>query len=234
MLGNAKLVMRGGFGVFYDIEDGALNLQFGGQSPFGYVANNFPCFSTTAGQGCLTAQNGSYVADPFQDVYPNLFPYAQKGKIGTFYSPKIPFAYVVTPHFRTPYAYHFNYGFQYQVTGTTMIEGVYVGSLSRKAVGTNETNPANVAAMEQQYAAGGIDAVNPDCTRPLAACDANGISDWSDVYLHESEQRQLIQPSVSAYGRQADESWIPVPGCLHTVEDHRCEFGIPGADVYLF
>ena len=35
MLGNAKLVMRGGFGIFYDIEDGRLNLQFGGQPPFG-------------------------------------------------------------------------------------------------------------------------------------------------------------------------------------------------------
>ena len=44
MLGNAKLVMRGGMGIFYDIEDGALNLQFGGQPPFGYVANNYPCF----------------------------------------------------------------------------------------------------------------------------------------------------------------------------------------------
>ncbi len=42
MLGNAKLVMRGGFGIFYDIEDGALNLQFGGQPPFGYVSNNTP------------------------------------------------------------------------------------------------------------------------------------------------------------------------------------------------
>lgn len=189
MLSNAKLVMRGGFGVFYDIEDGALNLQFGGQPPFGYVANNFPCFSTVAGQGCLTAQNGSYVADPFQDVYPNLFPYAQKGQIGTFYSPKIPFAYVVTPHFRTPYAYHFNYGFQYQVTGTTMIEGVYVGSLSRKAIGTNEVNPANVAVMEQQYAAGGNDpgAINTDCARPLAACDANGVpTGATQIYTNQS------------------------------------------------
>jgi len=35
VLGNAKFVMRGGFGIFYDIEDGALNLQFGGQPPFG-------------------------------------------------------------------------------------------------------------------------------------------------------------------------------------------------------
>ncbi|MBV8475839.1 MAG: TonB-dependent receptor, partial [Acidobacteria bacterium] len=31
ILGSAKLVMRGGFGIFYDIEDGALNLQFGGE-----------------------------------------------------------------------------------------------------------------------------------------------------------------------------------------------------------
>ena len=42
MFGNAKLVMRGGFGIFYDIEDGALNLQFGGQPPFGAVSNFFP------------------------------------------------------------------------------------------------------------------------------------------------------------------------------------------------
>src|SRR4029077_11789832 len=39
IFGNAKLVMRGGAGIFYDIEDGALNLQFGGQPPFGDVLN---------------------------------------------------------------------------------------------------------------------------------------------------------------------------------------------------
>jgi len=172
MLGTAKLVMRGGFGVFYDIEDGALNLQFGGQPPFGYVANNYPCFSSTAGGGCLTAQNGSYVADPFQDVYPDLFPYAQKGKVGTFYSPAIPFAYVVSPHFRTPYAYHFNYGFQYQLSGTTMIEAVYVSSMSRKSIATNETNYPLLSILEQQYAANGATGLNPECARPLSGCDS--------------------------------------------------------------
>ena len=39
MFGNAKLVMRGGFGIFYDIEDGALNLQFGAEPPYGAVSN---------------------------------------------------------------------------------------------------------------------------------------------------------------------------------------------------
>jgi outer membrane receptor protein involved in Fe transport len=172
MLGNAKLVMRGGFGVFYDIEDGALNLQFGGQPPFGYVANNYPCYSSTPGQGCLTAQNGSYVTDPFQGIYPDPFPFAQKAKVGTFFSPAIPYAFVVTPHFRTPYAYHFNYGFQYQLTPTTMVEGVYVGSLSRKAIATNETNYALLSVLEQQYALNGYDGLNPECARPLAACDS--------------------------------------------------------------
>ena len=57
MFGNAKLVMRGGFGMFYDIEDGALNLQFGGQPPFGFVANNFP--------NDWTGATGDIVADPF-------------------------------------------------------------------------------------------------------------------------------------------------------------------------
>ena len=70
-----------------------------------------------------------------------------------------------------------------------MIEGVYVGSLSRKAIGTNEVNPANVAVMEQQYAAGGNDpgAINTDCARPLAACDANGVpTGATQIYTNQS------------------------------------------------
>lgn len=176
MFGHAKLVMRGGAGVFYDIEDGALNLQFGGQPPFGYVANNYPCFAATAGSGCLTSVNGSYVTDPFQGIYPDPYPFALQGKIGTFFSPAIPYAYVVTPHFRTPYTYHVNYGFQYQATPTTMLEAVYVGSFSRKAIATNETNYAQLSVLEDQYLANGYllpngsSGINPECARPLAAC----------------------------------------------------------------
>ena len=179
VLGNQKLVMRGGFGIFYDIEDGALNLQFGGQPPFGYVANNFPCFG---GPGCLDAVNGSYVSDPFQTPstgYQNPFPFA--GKTGTFFNPKMPFAYVTTPHFRTPYAQNFNFGFQYQLTRNTMVEAVYVGSLSRKAIGTTEVNyplltssDPNFPSLQTQYLANGYEALNPECARALANCDVNG------------------------------------------------------------
>lgn len=191
MLGNAKLVMRGGFGIFYDIEDGALNLQFGGQAPFGYVANNYPCFTTAAipQGGCLVPVNGSYSADPFQTAstgYSNPYPFLAGGHLGQFFTPAIPFAYVVTPHFRTPYAENFNYGFQYQLTRDTVLEAVYVGSLSRKAISSTNlnnpeltgSNPNNLMAQYQAAVASGsnpLSYISPDCARPLANCDANFV-----------------------------------------------------------
>lgn len=168
MLGKGKLVMRGGFGIFYDIEDGALNLQFGGEAPFGAVTQIFP--------PQYTGIASNAIADPFTPFGVNN-PYPTGGKVSTFGIPtKIQFAYVVDPHFRTPYSENVNYGFQYQVTPDTMIEADYVGSFSRKAIATTDPNAPVQSIMQQQFNNAGF--VNPDCARPLAGCpdptDPNG------------------------------------------------------------
>lgn len=78
MMGNARLVMRGGFGIFYDIEDGALNLQFGGQAPFGRVTNITPAPAdyTSVPPGFDT------VGDPFTP-FGQINPYPTGGAVGS-------------------------------------------------------------------------------------------------------------------------------------------------------
>ena len=161
LFGNAKLVMRGGGGIFYDIEDGALNLQFGGQPPFGDVSNlNFAASDVTSAP--------NFMADPFTPIgLTNPYPFAAQGRIGQFFVPKISFAFVTDPNFRTPYSENFNYGFQYQLTKDTAIEAVYVGSFGRKLISTVDVNPPQPSLEIAQLNNGFL---NEDCARLFAGC----------------------------------------------------------------
>ena len=92
------------------------------------------------------------MADPFQTTstgYSDPYPFVASGNFGQFFTPQIPYAFVVSPHFRTPYAENFNFGFQYQLSKDLMVEAVYVGSLSRKAIASNETNYVLLSILQQ-------------------------------------------------------------------------------------
>jgi hypothetical protein len=173
VFGNAKLIMRGGAGIFYDIEDGALNIQFGGQPPFGGVANtNFTSANLAA--------TSNIIADPFTAVgLINPFPFAAQGRTGAFFVPKVPFAFVTDPHFRTPYSENFNYGFQYQIDRNTAVEAVYVGSLGRKLVTVTDVNPPLPGVESVQLQNGFL---SEDCARALAGC-INPTSDPNTTLL---------------------------------------------------
>lgn len=179
MLGNAKLVMRGGFGIFNDIEDGALNLQFGGEPPFGYIVNTLP--SSWAGNSgssdCTGPTACGAMADPFTPFgLTNPFPFTFTG---SFLVPAIPYAYVTYPHFKTPYSENFNYGFQWQATRDMMVEAVYVGSLGRRLISSGEVNFPQVNIEQYQLSTYGQ--VYGECARPLSACTGGTINP-SDPY----------------------------------------------------
>jgi hypothetical protein len=162
-LGNGKLIFRGGFGIFYDIEDGALNLQFGGQPPFGAITNTNP--TPTSYEGLADGTN--VIADPFTP-FGLVNPYPTNDKVIGFGVPKIPFAFVVSPHFRTPYSENINLGYQYQVTPSTLLEMDYVSTLGRKAITSYDVNHPDQTLLEGQYASYG--STYGDCARPLAVC----------------------------------------------------------------
>src|SRR6202040_1939308 len=143
---------------FYDIEDGALNLQFGGASPF-RDGSNLDYFGVSPGV--------DPIADPFNSFAPgtvNPYPFIAGGRLGQFFVPKVSFAFVVDPHFRTPYSENYNYGLQYQLTRDTLIEAYYVGSLGRKLITSADVNFPQPGILEQQLNNFGF--TNADCARP--------------------------------------------------------------------
>jgi hypothetical protein len=196
MFGNAKLVMRGGAGIFYDLEDGALNLQFGGQPPFGQVADETPSsWQGVSGDQTSSGATTGSVADPFTSLgYANPFPYVPNGTFD-YPSPSclsctpFSFGYLAYPQFRTPYSENFNYGFQWQATKDIMIEAVYVGSMGRRLISSAEVNYPQTSIMQYQlatyepYVAAGVisTALNPECARKYANCQ-DGTINPNDPY----------------------------------------------------
>jgi hypothetical protein len=80
----------------------------------------------------------------------NPFPFIAGGRLGQFFVPKVSFAFVVDPHFRTPYSENYNYGLQYQLTKDTLIEAYYVGSLGRKLITSADVNFPTPGILQQQ------------------------------------------------------------------------------------
>jgi hypothetical protein len=75
--------------------------------------------------------------------------------VAGFGVPKIPFAYVAYPHFRTPYSENINLGYQYQLTPSTIPEMDYVSTLGRKSISTFDLNHPDESLLQRQYAAYG-------------------------------------------------------------------------------
>jgi hypothetical protein len=131
--GKGKLSIRSGFGVFYNVPETELALQFLGAAPYGAQVIAFGATDMT---------------HPYQtSVSPlaqNPFPYkpAKPGDKFDFTTvAPVTLTGFMDPKFATPYAYQYDFQVQYQVARDWIADAAFVGSQGRKLENRRDINP---------------------------------------------------------------------------------------------
>ena len=140
---DARLAIRGGGGVFYDILKAEDNFQFNGQAPF-FPGADVSGFSAITANPTSEPQN---FAAPYAAANrPNPFPASPPTSSLDFAKAGfLPFGgsgvYSVNPHIRTPYIYQYDLDIQRELKGNTIVDIAYAGSSSHKLTGLYDSNP---------------------------------------------------------------------------------------------
>ena len=130
--GKGKLSIRSGFGVFYNVSESELALQFLGAAPYGVQ---------------VTASGVTDVSRPYQTSSTPLaqspFPFtpAKPGDKFNFPSVAPIGTYFMDPKFATPYAFQYDLQVQYQIARDWVADAAYVGSQGRKLENRRDINP---------------------------------------------------------------------------------------------
>jgi hypothetical protein len=123
--GKGKLSIRSGFGLFYNVPESELTLQFLGAVPYGAQ---------------VAIPGASNMAEPYQTAVgvppfaSNPFPF-QAAKPGQNYNFAADAPLGITymdPNFATPYAYQYDFQVQYQIAKGWLADAGYVGTMGRK------------------------------------------------------------------------------------------------------
>lgn len=130
--GKAKTVIRGGFGVFYDIINGQDNLWSNGTEPFVSFGQTGLSPSNVIPNGPANIMANPYTAGGVIDPFPSMFP----NKTTNFYNQGlIPFSGVfISPYERSPYTYGYNFTIQQSLGGGIALEAAYVGNSSHRQI----------------------------------------------------------------------------------------------------
>lgn len=133
VLGNAKLSLRAGYGLYYDTVISETTLQFLTAAPFAIQP-----FSD-----CTTIDN------PFQNPLcttpiPQPFPFTPVERGGTFdFTTVAPIVMTINdPDFKTPYSHQYNLNVQWEFMKDYLLEVGYVGTMGINLLTRREINPA--------------------------------------------------------------------------------------------
>jgi len=180
--GPGKTSIRASFGIYYtSIED--LNLFYEvGDAPFGqyWVSPTGVMFD----QPFLTRTDGVSQGQRFPFIFP--VPGSPANKTLN-YNQFLPLTgspgYSI--HNRMPYAEHFNFSIQRELSRSTVLTLAYVGTEGHKLISQYDANPGNAAFCMQLNAEGATDlntgATNPACG-PYAEADTFQLPNGTKVY----------------------------------------------------
>jgi hypothetical protein len=146
--GPGNMSVRGGYGVYYDRVFGNIVRNSSTNPPFQNTFNNFPvdilqnvARPTTIGSDA-TIEDGAELAV-------NLFPLAGNN--------------IFQQHFATPYTQTWNFGFQRQFMGNSLVEADYIGSHGVNLLRALDAQAASVRRINA--ITGANNAINPNSTR---------------------------------------------------------------------
>jgi hypothetical protein len=140
VLGNARLAVRGGYGIYYNRISAMGPLQTSGQVPFGLT-------TTAIGYNGTQALNNPFPVLPLPNQFPVITPPAQLTGYDSSGNPVFTNDNLLTlisldPHSHTPYTEEWNLTVQYQFVPSWVLEVGYLGSHGQRLLNFLNTNDA--------------------------------------------------------------------------------------------
>jgi carboxypeptidase family protein/TonB-dependent receptor-like protein len=133
--GKGKLVVRGGFGIFYNVPESELTLQFLGAAPYGAQV-------VAIGSTDMTHPYQTSVTPLAQNPFP--FVPAKPGSPFDFTTVAPVSITRMDPHFQTPSAMQYSLDVQYEVAKNWIASAGFVGSQGRHLEDRRDIDPALV------------------------------------------------------------------------------------------
>lgn len=130
--GKGKLSIRSGFGLFYNVPESELALQFLGSAPYG---TQVVAFGVTDMTHPYQTSSNPLAQNPFP------FKVAKPGDKFDFTSVAPVGITFMDPNFATPYAFQYDFQVQYQIGRNWLGDAAYVGSQGRKLENRRDINP---------------------------------------------------------------------------------------------